>query len=227
MIFQDEHHARLLWSKNLDEGDIPSCYPANLEIESEKGVMQGMNVSKLTRMQRSFRWQPYLPFTPVNINTCPWFRRYHFKYDTLPIVEINPGRWALRKEDADGWFSHWPVFNALISSWTSNLAAPLTVTWLQSVRNMNVYQDFPTEKQARGHSWHYRTMMYALFAQFSYEISLRPNWQQRAPFILKEQGMDFRVLWGAEVERVLGHSTSIKRAGVVIDVATTTRSCGL
>ena len=48
MIFEDENYAHLLWSKNLDEGDIPARYPLDLEKENEKGVMSGMNMAKLT-----------------------------------------------------------------------------------------------------------------------------------------------------------------------------------
>lgn len=184
--------------------------------------MGGMNMSKLTRMQRSFQWQPYLPFTPVAIESCPWFARYNFKYDTLPIIQVTPGIWTLREREANGWYRHMNAFSNLIRHWNQNLmGAPMSVTWLQNIRDISVYHDFPTEKQARGHYWHYRTMMFALFAQFSYEISVRPNWIERAPAILKEYQLEFDEKWGMEVEEVLGQTKSIKRAGVVVDVAKT------
>ena len=158
-----------------------------------------MNMSKITHLQRSFRWQPHFLFMPVYLASHPWAEHYNFKYDTLPIVQVRPNAWSLEKnmKDSCGVF-------------------------LGSHKcDRDIHSSFPTEKQARGYFWYYCTMIFSLFAQFSSAISFRPNWiaQVQQMFCqknLQPVGTD----WLQKVDSVLGDFKYTQKAGVVINVGT-------
>ena len=77
--------------------------------------MHQMNMSKITRLQQSFRWQPHFPFMPVYLASHPWAEHYNFKYDTLPIVQVGPNVWSLEKNMKDSWQRHVEFFWVLTS----------------------------------------------------------------------------------------------------------------
>ena len=184
--------------------------------------MQSMNMSKISRMQRSFRWQPHLPFVPVHLPYTEFAERYRYQYDTLPIVEAGPNEWTLNNEVARSWKSHVQIFSLILQTWSSNLAkAPMTITWVPDIRDYKIEQFFPTQKKARGYYWYYRTMIFALFAEFSFSIAARPKWKDSVENILKEHRLECGEKWLDTVDAYLGDFKYTKRAGVVIDTATT------
>ena len=217
LIFEGPDYARILWSKNLDDGDLPRRYPSHLEIESNPGVMDRMNVFKITHMQQSFRWQPYLPFMPFNIENHPWMEHYNYKYDNLPIVQAG-NQWTLERTVAQRWDSHVQFFTHLISKWCGQLSfAPMSVD-LPDIRQYEGFRFLNEEKKARGYFWDYRTLIFAMFAQFSMLISTRPNWIESCE-ALREQGPNSPPIdrsWYDAVNKVFGDFTHTKRVGVIV-----------
>lgn len=223
MIFEDKNNARVIWSKNLDVDDIYSKYPPLLEYEGHPGVLESMNMNRLTRLQRSYRWQPHLPFMPVKIENDPWTERYNFKYATLPIEEVSPGQWTLAQATSSSWERHVSFFSRIIIAFRQDLSrAPITVTNLPDIRNYPLNSTFATEKKARGYFWFAHTLIFSLFAKFAYVIAGRPKWRETFPALCDKLGFhDIDEVWIDEVEVALCNFTRTKRAGVIVDVSTT------
>ena len=147
LLFETRDYCRILWSRNLDPRDLPNKYPHSLEDLTEWGVMQSMNMSKISQMQQFFRWQPHLPFVPVHLPYTEFVEQYWYQYDMLPIVEAGPSEWTLNNEVAQSWKSHIQTFSLILQTWSSNLAkAPMTITWVPDIHDYQIKHFFPTPK---------------------------------------------------------------------------------
>lgn len=177
LIFEDRNYVHVLCSKNIELTDLPRHCPANLERESQPGAMDDMNMSKITRMQHSFRWQPHLPFMPVNLASHDFMKQYDFKYDMLPLICNGERSWTLDPNVAKSWFSHVQTFHEILSHWRNHLAtASMSVNYLPSLTDRDIWQSFDTEKIARGYFWYYCTLIFSMYTKFSFTITGRPNW---------------------------------------------------
>lgn len=226
-MFEDQNHARLLWSQNLDFGDLPNRYPENFESPYQPGVMDDLNMSKITRMQRYYCWQPHLPFVSVYLKSEPWAERYNFTFDTLPIIESGE-MWYLAPSTGLKWKSHLKFFMEIVSHFRGGLAlVPASVDYLPSISNYVIERGFPTQINARKYFWYFRTLIFLLFADFSYICSVRPNWRERIITYCKENQYPLDIAWLDEVEVALCDFRYTKRAGVVIDLSTTRMSSSI
>lgn len=221
-IFENRNYARICWSKNIDVGDVPLRYPVAYDSPQEPGYLYGMNMSKLTRLQRSYRWQPHLPFMPVNFDTHPFTERFHYKFDTLPIVQVGFNEYTLEPSVRERWARHVNLFTPILRAWRGQLAmAPMSVDYNLSVQDFEIKRTFPTEKKARGYYWFYRTLCFAMYANFSYSSALKINWSLSLEKYCKEHSLKLDEIWVNEVYNALCDFTHTKRAGVIVDVATT------
>ena len=178
-------------------------------------------MSKITRMQRSYAWQPHLPFMPSNLPNDPWAERYRFKYDTLPIVRT-PNGWTLELETLKKWGSHVGFFKEILMGWRGYFAqAPMSVNWVPHIYDKDLQVFCDTEKKARGYYWYYRTLIFNMFAEFSYVIARRYDWVEEVVKEYQKKGQAVRD-WARTTNRVLGDFYYTKRAGVVVEVATST-----
>lgn len=172
-------------------------------------------------MQQSYRWQPHLPFMPINLPNVKWAERYNFKFLTLPIVKVS-GTWGLDIQVADLWYRHVQFFSKIISKWRNHLAyAPMSVDYVPDIRNHNIYQQFDKEHKARRYYWYYRTLIFSLFAEFAFVASFRPKWREEVHSYCHDNHIGLDEKWLNEVENNLCDFWHTKRAGVIIDVATT------
>lgn len=183
--------------------------------------MQDMNMSKICRMQRSYRWQPHLPFMPIYLASHPWAKRYDYKYDTLPIVEVSVGLWTLDKTVLSQWDRHVTFFSQLLLKWRNYLAmAPMSVDYLPSIHDRDIRRTFSTQKQARGYYWYYRTLIFSMFAEFSFIVAGRSNWIQQLEELFERMNMDLPRDWLTGTQSALCDFQYTKRAGVVVPVTT-------
>ena len=181
-----------------------------------------MNMSSLTHLQRSYRWQPHLPFMPVHLNANPWAKRYNYKYDTLPIVQVGFNQYTLETTVAKSWAGHVDFFTDILSKWRHHLAmAPMSVDYVPDIRNYDIWKSFVDERKARGYFWYYRTLVFAMYAEFSFVTAGKPNWKEQMEKFCREKSLRVDVQWVEEVDKALCDFRNTKRAGVIIDVATT------
>ena len=174
-LFEDPNYAHILWSYNIKPDDLPCQYSLELAAPEKPGVIDNMNMSNLTRMQHSYRWQPHLPFMPVNITTHPFMSRYNYKYDTLPMF-LFVSKWLLQRDVAERWASHVTAFSTIMCEWRNwTTMGHMGIDYILNIINKALDQEFETEKQARGHAWHCRTLIFSMFAEFSFLIAVRPK----------------------------------------------------
>jgi hypothetical protein len=184
--------------------------------------MDGLNMSKITRIQQSYRWQPHLPFTQVHLESHPWAKRYCYKYDTLPIMQVEPNQWTLDPFVASTWSKHITFFSNILSTWRHHLSmAPMTVDYLPSIQDYQIDRRFNTEKQARGYFWYFRTLIFTMFAEFSFTAAGKINWRDSVIKFCVENTFEIEEIWLNQLENALCDFTRTKRAGVIINVATT------
>ena len=173
-------------------------------------------------MQHSYRWQPHLPFFPVDLPFSNWAERYHYKYQTLPIVQVGPHSWALDNRVATRWLSHVNFFSNIIVHWRNNLTyAPMTVDYVPDIRQQDITRHFDAEEKARRFCWFYRTLIFCMFAEFSFITAVRPNWRGQLATFCQENNLSLEEEWLNTVDNVLCDFRHTKRAGVIINVATT------
>lgn len=221
LIFNGEDYATVLWSQNIDNGDLPVEYPADLAAPGCPGVVDFPNMTKLSRMQRLYRWQPYLPFFPIHLHSTPWASRYAFKYDTLPLIQTGPTSWTLQETVKAKWASHAAFFITILSKWRAHIAmAPMSVDYQYSLRDYPIDNYFDSEKKARGYFWHYRTLLFMCFAEFSFVVCARPNWIEEVMETYTSKNENDTRSWVLELASVLGDFQGTKRAGVIVNVAT-------
>ena len=210
----------------MDADDVIQRYPPALD-GKQAGVIDSLNMTNLTRIQRSYRWQPHLPFMPVNLENHPWTARYKYKFDSLPIVHIGKDQrgkdqWTLDRSVAEKWHSHVNFFSNLVSSWRGQLAlAPMSVDYVPDIRDYSLNQIMDTEKKARGYFWYCRTLIFSMFAEFSYQVSAKPNWRGEIQKFCETKNITLQESWLDEVGKVLCDYWYTKRAGVIVDVAHT------
>lgn len=185
--------------------------------------MDEMNVAKISRMQRELRWQAHLPFMPVNLPSHPWASRYDYKYDTLPIVQLATGLWTLEYTVLQQWWSHVNFFTRIIRVWRNWMAMThMGITYPHNIVDWDIQSSFPTEKKARAFFWHYRTLVFQMFAEFSFIVAGKPQWKDSLDAYIKEKDMQPPdKAWLDRVETVLCDFLSTKRAGVIVKVETT------
>ena len=173
-------------------------------------------------MQRSYRWQPHLPFFPVDLPYDPWAQRYNFTFQTLPIIQ-HDSLWYLAPNIGNQWYRHAEFFSKLIRAWRMNIArAPMSVNYLQELDPQEVSRGFQTEEKARRFFWYYRTQIFSLFAEFSFICSNRPGWKDDIIAFCEKNNtgsMDDR--WLEALQDALCDFRYTKRAGVIIDVEKT------
>jgi hypothetical protein len=220
LIFENSDYAHILWSKNLDPGDLPTRLPSVLENPTNPGVMERMDVYKLNRMQLAFQWQPHLPYMPINLERHPWMLRYQFTYQSLPIVQID-NFWSLNQSLAFKWDGHIQFFSHLLLKWNSNLEfAPLTID-LPNIRSYSAFHRLDDEKKARGYFWYLRTLIFSMLAQFSSCIAQRPDWQASCGRLRAQDNLPVAdQTWLDEVDKLLGDFSHTKRTGVVLPATT-------
>ena len=222
LIFIGKNSARLLWTKNLDYDDVYTSYPPSYDKPDQPGFLDGLNMSKLSRIQRSYRWQLHLPFFPKNLPSHPFAARYNYKYDTLPIIQTGPKHWTLDPSVSKTWISHVTFFSTLLSKWRGNLAlAPMTITDLPYIRDYPLDRVFETEKKTRGYYWFARTLIFEMFAEFAFVAAGSPKWRTELTEMRREGHDPISEKWLDEVELALCDFEYTKRAGVIIDVAKT------
>ncbi|KAF8809181.1 hypothetical protein BYT27DRAFT_7255056 [Phlegmacium glaucopus] len=179
-------------------------------------------MSKLTRMQWSYRWQSHLPFMPVHLASDPWMKQYDYKYDTLPILQVGPSSWSLDPRVVHPWYHHVEFFSLILSTWRNHLAmAPMSVTNIPHINNMDISRGFPTERQARLYFWFYCTMVFSMFAEFSFAAAGKPKWREQFGQICTQHGYPLDEKWLNEVDGTFCDFSHTKHVGVVIHVATT------
>ena len=201
---------------------MPSTYPPDLEYPGRPGALDHFNVENFSRMQRSFRWQPHLPFFPVDLPREKWAERYNFTFYTLPIVAIGPKSYTLDNNVARRWYSHIDFFTRIVREWRNNLAsAPMSVDYLTSINDYDITSTFETDKKARGYFWYYRSLIFSMFAEFSFLCSVRENWRTKLEAFCKERSFTCGKDWLDNLEMALCDFKRTKRAGVIIDVART------
>jgi hypothetical protein len=130
----------------------------------------------------------------------------------------------LERSVLEQWWRHVNFFSEIIIIWRHYLArAPMSVQDLPDIRTRPIEKFFPTEKGARGYYWYYRTLVFAMFAEFSFGAAGREGWRNSIFKIREEKGLTDSIgeIWINQVENVLADFRKTKRAGVVIDVATT------
>lgn len=179
-------------------------------------------MSKITRMQRSYKYQPHLPFMPVNLPSHPWAKRLKYKYDTLPIVEVAPKQWTLEHSVTRLWFSHAAYFTEILSTWRHHLCyAPMSIENNANIRDYDLRRVFETEAKARGYFWFCRTLIFSMYAQYSFVCAGRKTWREDVEEFLKKGNYPIEKQWQDDVAEALCDFRYTKRAGVVVDVATT------
>ena len=173
-------------------------------------------------MQQSYRWQPHLPFFPVNLPYEPWAERYNYTYHTLPIVEVGGNGWGLEIQLAKRWFSHVEFFSRVNLRWRNQLAyAPMTVDYLPDIREQDIFRRFESEEKARRYCWYYRTLVFSMFAEFSFAAAGKPRWKELLGDYCKEMNGVLDEKWLNDVEDALCDFRYTKRAGVIIHLPTT------
>jgi len=221
-IFEDNDYVHVLWSKNADPGDVPDTFPTTLNTPNQPGVIQALNLTKIMCLQQSYCWQPHLPFMPVHLPSDPWALHYKYKYDTLPIIQVALNEWTLEESLAQSWSGHVTFFTEILSTWCSHLAmAPMSVDYIPDIRTYNIWKQFDTENKAQGYFWHYRTLIFSMYAEFAFVTAGRPKWREQIDKFCKEKCLNLSEAWLAAVESSLCDFWHTKRAGVIIDVATT------
>ena len=171
-------------------------------------------------MQRSFRWQPHLPFFPVNLPYEKWAERYNYTFLTLPIIQLRNSSWTLDPKVSNSWYRHVDFFSNVISTWRHQLAmAPMSVDFVPDIRGVEFYREFPEELAARRTYWYYRSLIFSMFAEFAFLVSGRPNWRRQLTLLFENKGLS--EAWVDEVEKALCDFRHTKRAGVIIDVGRT------
>ena len=188
--------------------------------------MGGINMGKLTRMQRSYRWQPHLPFMPVNIETNPWAKRLNYTFQTLPIVEVSRNKWILEDSVHHSWHSQASFLIHILNTWRHNLSlAPMSVDYLPDIRHQEFGRVFDTEKQARGYYWFTRSLMFQMYAEFAFVAAgRRYKWRDQARKFCEDnkyRDQETNEAFFKGVEDALCDFLRTKRAGVVIDTTKT------
>jgi hypothetical protein len=207
----------------LDDCDLPEFYPSKLENSLRPDVLEVLNIPTLSQIQHSYRWQPHLPFFPVDLEFDPWAARYRYKFHTLPIIQVGPASWTLDPGVAKTWKSHVDFFAPILRKWRGSLSyAPMNVNYVPDILSLDgLDRHFENEEKARRATWYYRTMIFCLFTEFAFTTSAMPNWRTLLSQHCKENSLYYDEEWVNVVENVLCDFKHTKRAGVIINPSTT------